>query len=441
MTGEVSEDGRTAPVDADGKDNATGSRTGSVRKRPPAVCRAATEGEESATMRTRLLATLACWLGLAALLPAQPINPGGNIVLPVDTTPSQDATVDCDAPRFTNPTFFIGLDGLLWWTKSSRVDRPIVGALTNPSENFLSSPTAGGISDPNTVILYGNEKIDHDIRWGIRGTAQIGFDDMNAYVLELVGMYLPRQTERTAFNAPALDLLFNNVTNGFPGTQSAFPVNGVVGGTQLAGSILIETHSDFWGAECNFAHRFNPRGCPVFGEILIGYRHQGLSEGLSITAGNPSSAFEDSFKTNNFFNGGQLGVGVGVEWWHLSAQVTFKGAVGLTNMDLLIDSANFNSPLGHLYVQPSNFDKTSTTQLGLIGECTTSVTWSIAPNVAISGGYNYIYWSRVLRATNQVDSNINFNQSFAGQPISPLPREQRSEFWAQGFVASLEFMF
>ena len=62
-------------------------------------------------------------------------------------------------------------------------------------------------------------------------------------------------------------------------------------------------------------------------------------------------------------------------------------------------------------------------------------------------GYDFMYWSQVVRPGNQVDRNINLSQSAVfgsgalTGPAYPMPLFNRSDFWAQGLNAGLEFRF
>lgn len=395
-------------------------------------------------MRTRLLATVACWLGLTALVPAQPINPGAEIKLPAYIVPEKDAEPDCaggpDLPTF--PTFFFGLEGLYWHGKPGNVDRAIVGTLANPNLDYNAFAGAGSLADPNTRVLFGNQEVLTDNRWGFRGTAQIGFGDTNTDVLELVGMYLPRTTDRFEFLNPAVALLYTNVTGGQPGTPSAIPVAGLVGGNLLVGGVRIGVHSDIWGAEGSWSHRFHPRNSHFYGEFLLGYRHFGMYEGLGITSGQQGAVFEDSFKTTNFFSGAQVGTRLGVKLWHFCVSTTIKSAIGINDESLYINSRNYNSALGNLYVQETNYEKASASRMAYLFEMGANCSWAITPNVTLTGGYNYLYLNRVMRATNQIDTNINFNQNgVLTDPANPIRRNAESSFWLQGATFALEFIF
>lgn len=398
-------------------------------------------------MRTCVLATTA-WLAFTAFASAQPINPGAAVELPVYPVNEKEQPDEFGEPGASkNPTFYFSFENLFWWVKPNSLDRAIVGSLVNPNVDYNSFSGAGGLSDPNTTVLYGNQRIDNQLQWGLRGTVQLAFDDMNNQVVEFVGMYLPRQSVRETFTSTngsqALALLYNDVSNGFPGTQSAFPIAGVIDATLQPGVISVDTYSSLWGAECNLVHRFSDRHHPFMADMLIGYRHQGLREGMTILAGRFGDAFEDRFLTTNYFNGAQFGGRVGVQWWHFVFQLTGKTAVGLTDQALIIETQNYGNGSDRLYDQVTNFGKTGSARLGFITEGGANVSWAILPNLAFTGGYSGMYWNRVMRPTNQIDSNVNFNQVSGSviSPYNPLRRDQRNEFWAHGASFSLELMY
>ena len=72
--------------------------------------------------------------------------------------------------------------------------------------------------------------------------------------------------------------------------------------------------------------------------------------------------------------------------------------------------------------------------------------WFITQHMGAFVGYDYLYWARVVRPGNQVDSNINLSQSAIlggtpNGPASPTPLFSRSDFWAQGISLGLEFRY
>jgi hypothetical protein len=59
-------------------------------------------------------------------------------------------------------------------------------------------------------------------------------------------------------------------------------------------------------------------------------------------------------------------------------------------------------------------------------------------------GYSFIYWSRVARAVDQIDRDVNITQQPPG-PFVGAPRPEfilrTTDFWAQGLNFGLEWKF
>lgn len=395
-------------------------------------------------MRRQWLVIVAGWLAISPWLAAQPVNPGATVELPTYTVPPEAAVIDelaCD-DVVTPPTFYFNVETLLWWTKPHNLDRPVVGSLYNSATDYYSFVGAGGLSDPNAFIAGGFGRIDHGLQLGMRASTQIAFDDMKTVVLELGGLWLPESTETMTYasgypNGPALSLLYNDVTGGLPGTQSAYPVAGLVGGMPVGGGIQLQTSTELWGGDANLVKRFAKRDSLFYGDILVGYRYQGLFEEFSIRTASALGSTADIYKTRNQFHGGQVGGRLGVQYKSLSLQYMSKFAFGCNDQFL---SQGGDGVVPTFYNRPSNSFADQSNRIAYIMESTLNLTWRIAPHVAISGGYSYLYWNRVMRPTNQIDSNINFNQ-IPGVYTNPLRRDQRGEFWGHGANVSLEIFF
>ena len=76
----------------------------------------------------------------------------------------------------------------------------------------------------------------------------------------------------------------------------------------------------------------------------------------------------------------------------------------------------------------------------MIPEIGLNVGFELFHHVRIYGGYNYMYWSDVVRPGDQLDRSINKAQlpsSLSFGPVTPPLRPattlQATEFWAQGF--------
>ena len=59
-------------------------------------------------------------------------------------------------------------------------------------------------------------------------------------------------------------------------------------------------------------------------------------------------------------------------------------------------------------------------------------------------GYDFLFWSSVVRPGNVIDTGINPNQIPPGVlagPSRPAPRLDGADFWAQGFNLGAVFTF
>ena len=78
------------------------------------------------------------------------------------------------------------------------------------------------------------------------------------------------------------------------------------------------------------------------------------------------------------------------------------------------------------------------------------VGYNITPNLRVYVGYDFLYWSSVLRPGDQIDRGLNelAIPNFGSQPGTPAGDPRRpmvpfrdSDFWAQGVNFGLEFRY
>jgi hypothetical protein len=99
---------------------------------------------------------------------------------------------------------------------------------------------------------------------------------------------------------------------------------------------------------------------------------------------------------------------------------------------------------GGIFTQPSNLGRQAQNRFAVLpaGQVTTG--FLILPNLRALVGYDFLYWSSVVRPGNQIDRSINPTQSLGGLlvgPAQPAPQFNRSDFWAQGLTFGLEFRY
>jgi hypothetical protein len=247
------------------------------------------------------------------------------------------------------------------------------------------------------------------------------------------------------------------------GVQGADPL--VVPGVQ-GGNLTVRFPREVPGADR--ALIFNQMGGVLaFDRVspLVGGRFLLLDEDLLITEnvfdlpdefGTPttSTTIHDNFETSNRFYGGQLGVESETRIGSMVLKLTGKVAIGWTTQevrisgDTTIRGADFgvvtDSTRG-LLVQPTNVGTFERTEFGVVPEFGARLVWEANEYVHLEVGYSGLYWNRVARPEDQVDTIVNIGA--VGSPVqfgtSPNPAVpfRNSSFWAHGLHAGLHFSF
>ncbi|HZZ82492.1 MAG TPA: BBP7 family outer membrane beta-barrel protein, partial [Gemmataceae bacterium] len=104
---------------------------------------------------------------------------------------------------------------------------------------------------------------------------------------------------------------------------------------------------------------------------------------------------------------------------------------------------------GGLFAQPSNSGHVSASTFTAMPILETKVGYQVTQRLRAFVGYDFLYWNGVVRPGNQIDRNINLSQDpilgatkgVQAGPIGPLPRFDRSGFWAQDINFGVDFRF
>ena len=162
----------------------------------------------------------------------------------------------------------------------------------------------------------------------------------------------------------------------------------------------------------------------------------------------------DRFETRNQFHGGQVGGFWNRKFdrfdWDLRAGI----ALGVTQQTVEIDgfqqrtrpgqaTQNFQ---GGLLATGPNLGSFTQSKFSVVPEITTSLGYRVLPNLRLYAGYNFLYWSNVVRPGDQIDRVVDVAlvpNPPAGVPATanprPLPTFRQSDFWAQGVQFGVEF--
>ncbi len=352
---------------------------------------------------------------------------------------------------FTNPGFWVGVDGLVWWTRNQPVAVPLV--TTGPAS--LGS-SAGNLGVPGTTSLDG--PLDYGAAGGARLFAGGWFNAAHTVGMDGSLFLLGQQTagSRVGDRSGAGDLVINEPVSGAPFvTQVSAPGLGT-------GSVFVGASSRFGGGDVNLlGNVYRGNGWTV--NLLGGYRYLQLDESLTIAAdsnlfttttysdnqGNvlatapPGSAVSvsDWFRARNQFNGGQVGTELQYQWGRLSVAGAAKLAVGATHEAVTVNGATTVFPVNGPPVALTGGNY-ATLQIGryaadrfaLAPEGQLNFGYQLTPCLRAQVGYDFLYLSRVARPGNQIDNTFDG----VNHPLVPLTS---SSFWAQGLTLGLQLNF
>ncbi len=346
----------------------------------------------------------------------------------------------------TSDDFFVETEYLLWWA-----NRPRIPLLATTSDGTGQ----GFVGQPGTRPLFGPGTFGPSLRDGFRIRAGGWLDDCGGHGIDASFFFLGRRSESRSFDGlPTLTRpFFAPNFNGEFGEVVALP-------NLSTGSLRVETDSFLWGADVNYRHALC-RTCDRTTAWFAGYRHLNLSESLTITetitatgplATDPigtTVVVRDQFRTHNRFHGGQVG------WlsqrrfgrWELDLRASV--ALGVTVQTLEIDGFQQRTRPGQatetfrggLLATGPNLGRFDSTRFGVVPEATATLGYAVTPNVRLTAGYNFLYWSNVIRPGDQIDRVVDVSlvpNPPAGVPASgqnrPMPLFRQSDFWTHGLT-------
>jgi hypothetical protein len=310
-------------------------------------------------------------------------------------------------------------------------------------------------------VLFGGSPVNGDLRVGGRVTAGFWFDCDQTCGIEAYFFQLGTQAQGFRGGSPAnLGRPFVNAATGASDAELiSFPgfLDGTVAANASSGSLA--------GAgvlgRCNLCC-----GCCYRLDGLAGYRYLTWSDRVGITENLTSTdptqkvaplgtniILVDRFHTTNQFNGGDVGLAGEVRWnaWALlgTARVamgsTYERADinGLTTVTVPGVAPVTNS--GGLLALSSNSSSHSRDVFAVVPEVDVRLAYQVGPHLRVFAGYTFLYWSRLIRAGDQIDLVVNpalLPPHVPGAlPARPAFSFQGTSIWAQGIDLGLEFRF
>ncbi len=382
---------------------------------------------------------------------------------------------DSEWMQYTNPPPMIttGLNGLfvrgeyLRWATSG-LDLP---PLVTTSPTGTARAAAGVLGPPATTVLFGDSSINDDIRSGARITFGTWMGDQRGIGLE--GDYFALDDEstqftRTSLGNPILARPFFNMLTGLETAELvAFP-------NLISGTVNVDAMTRLQGAGARFVFPLcagggcvdsllgqGARGDVYYAfrcNMIAGYRFARLDDRLTIgedlTSRDPQNpgTFQmvDQFQTENQFHGADLGMMLQSRRgpWTLEGLVKVgignnRGTVQIAGSTNITQGGITDQHSGGLLAQRTNIGTYTQDQFAMLPELGLNLGLNLNPNWRITCGYTFLYWSRVLRAGDQIDLDLNPNllppeaNPFTG-PLRPRFEYHYTDLWAQGMNVGLE---
>jgi hypothetical protein len=194
-------------------------------------------------------------------------------------------------------------------------------------------------------------------------------------------------------------------------------------------------------------------------DFVVGYRFMQLDESLFI--GEDLNAFQinnqfqifDAFDAKTEFHGAELGLIYEFHRCRWSVELLAKVALGNNHQTVEINGGTNiiangipNYFQGGLFAQRTNIGSYEQDKFGVIPELGVTFGYRVTDALKVSLGYNFMYWTRVVRPGEQIDRVVN-PTLLPGEippgfgPLRPAFVFHDSDYWAQGLNIGLEYRF
>ncbi len=372
----------------------------------------------------------------------------------------------CDGELFSDgcrpaDRFFVRGEYLLWWTRGQPTPPLLTTSIIPAAPTFV----IGSLADPNARVLAGNRQLGSDSRSGGRLQAGYWLTDDHLLGIDASAFFLGDTNGNFTATSGGSPLLFRPFLDAVNNIQSVqlVAINNGAGVNFLAGTFNAQNSSSLWGGDVNLRTNL-ATGPNFFLDGIVGFRYLSLDDSLNlqenlrvvntffdgtrniVVPAGTTFLVNDGFSTKNRFYGGQIGL-VGeyrLKRWVLGVDAK----VGLGGTQQAADiigstSVNGGAPLtGGLLAQNSNIGHFSRDVFTVVPEIGLNVGYQLTPHCRAFVGYNFLWWSSVARAGNQIYFAVNTNKipparAGADTPNRPAFSFNGSDFWAQGLNVGL----
>jgi hypothetical protein len=374
----------------------------------------------------------------------------------------------CGTVYIETPYAWIDARYLFGWFKKDQ-SPPL--ATTGPA--VAANP--GALDDPQTTVLFDGKHLHDQPYNGGYFTAGGWFDECQYFGGELGYFFFAEQDHGYITNAngfPGTAGLYQPFFNPLTGTEDVFVVaqqgdpNGPV-----SGSTKITSQSRLQGADGHFLFSFC-RGMSFRCDAIAGVRWLGLEESLTIEdnmqlrgpfAGSgvllPATvAITDRFSTRNDFIGGDFGLKSHFvnNCWSLDllTRVALGGNHQVVRGDGLTGISFLGFPIVNFtrvgrFIGPANSGVFGNDIFSVVPEVGLTLGYAPTHWCKFTIGYNWMYWTNVVRPGGQVDRVVNpigvptrpEFQSNLYEPRRPGVGYNETDIWLQAITVGMQFTF
>ena len=341
-------------------------------------------------------------------------------------------------------------------------------ALVTTSPAGTPQNQAAFIGGINTTTLFGGE-INDEYRQGAR--IQGGwYVDPNRY-WAIGGDYYQLFGDGDTFSAstatnPILGRPFFDIIQGRETAQlTSFPGRstgsiGIDTDTQLQ-SFGFHIQADALNAPGSQSQIASGCGREPRLNMLLGYRYVGLDDNININENVTSLVnnaqgtvnVRDSFETENDFQGIEFGaireVPMGRFWFETVTKIALgqnTQKVRINGSTRLVEAGVPETFAGGLLAQRSNIGIYERDEFAVVPELGVTLGFHVTPRFSLTVGYTLVYFSNVVRAGDQIDTDINpglipIEDNPLTGPLRPQFLFRQNDFYATGITAGGDFRF
>jgi hypothetical protein len=194
---------------------------------------------------------------------------------------------------------------------------------------------------------------------------------------------------------------------------------------------------------------------------ILGYRYVSLDDEIQITENLRSLVnqaqgtvnLRDSFETENDFQGLEVGaireIPMGRFWFETVTKIalgTNAQKVRINGSTQLIEAGVPETFTGGLLAQRTNIGSYERDEFAVVPELGATLGFHVTPQFSLTVGYTFVYFSNVVRAGDQIDTDLNpglipvENDPLTG-PLRPQFIFRQNDFFAQGVTVGGDFRF